>query len=654
MPTLSSKLAPLYSLLHKQTRWSWGNQQEAAFIQAKNALQADSLLVHFDPSKQMIVECDASQYGLGAVLSHKMDDGQERPIAFTSRTLNPAEKKYSQLEKEGLAIVYAVTKFHNYLYGQHFIIRSDHQPLSFLFSELKGIPVMASSRIQRWALKLSAYQYSICYKSGKTLQNADALSRLRPMSVTCNHDGLTGDIIHLMDHLSSTISCANIQKWTNRDPVLSELKCHVLQGFPSTELDSSLVPYKSRVKELSVVDGCILWGARVVVPQQGRKAVLDELHETHPGCSKMKALARSYVWWPKMDSDIENMIKHCQVCQESRPSPPTAPLHPWEWPSKPWSRLHLDFAGPFLGHNYLVLVDAHSKWMDVQLMTSTTSAKTIEKLRMIFSTHGLPLKIVTDNGTAFTSNEFRQFMEQNGIKHVTSAPYHPSSNGLAERAVQTFKRAIERMSDLPIQERLSKFLFIYRLTPHSTTGVAPAELLMGCRPHSLLDNLHPDISQRVERQQAKQKLCHDSSKPVRTFVVGDTVFAENFSGTRPKWLSGTIAVITGPLSYVVRLSEGATVRRHVDSIRRRDNAPMDSSSLEFPLSVPLSIQSPSSSRNPVLISPSTENVSTPIEVDVLPPLIDPAQMHLDSSVTIPQPSQLRRSTRARQPPDRYK
>ena len=146
------------------------------------------------------------------------------------------------------------------------------------------------------------------------------------MSVTCNHDGLTGDIIHLMDHLSSTtISCANIQKWTNRDPVLSEVKRHVLQGFPSTELDSSLVPYKSRVKELSVVNGCILWGARVVVPQQGRKAVLDELHETNPGCSKMKALARSYVWWPKMDSDIENMIKHCQVCQESRPSPPTAP-----------------------------------------------------------------------------------------------------------------------------------------------------------------------------------------------------------------------------------------------------------------------------------------------------------------------------------------
>ena len=170
-----------------------------------------------------------------------------------------------------------------------------------------------------------------------------------------------------------------------------------------------------------------------MVPPQGRQAVLDELR-THPGCSKMKALARCYIWWLKMDSDIENLVKYDQVCQESRLSPPTAPLHPCGWPSKPWSRLHLDFAGPLLGHNYLVLIDAYSKWMDVQLMTSTTSAKTIEKFLMIFSTHGLPLKIVTDIGTAFTSNEFRHFMEQNVIKHITSAPYHPSPNGLAEQS----------------------------------------------------------------------------------------------------------------------------------------------------------------------------------------------------------------------------
>ena len=192
-----------------------------------------------------------------------------------------------------------------------------------------------------------------------------------------------------------------------------------------------------------------------------------------------------------MDSAIEDVVKHCQVCQQSRPSLPVAPLHPWEWPSKPWSRLHLDFAGPFLGHHYLVLVDACSKWIVVELMPSITSAKTIEKLRMIFATHGLAQKLVTDNGATFTSSQFLQFKEKNGIKHVTSPPYHPSTNGLAERAVQTFKRAIERMHNLPIQDRLSKFLLTYRLTPHTTTGVGPAELLMGRHPRSLLDNLIP-------------------------------------------------------------------------------------------------------------------------------------------------------------------
>ena len=98
----------------------------------------------------------------------------------------------------------------------------------------------------------------------------------------------------------------------------------------------------------------------MIVSPEGRQAIQKELHDTHPGCSKMKSLARCYVWWPKMDSDIEDTVKHCQVCQESRLSPPVAPLHPWEWPENPWSRLHLDFAGPFLGHNFLVLVDAYS------------------------------------------------------------------------------------------------------------------------------------------------------------------------------------------------------------------------------------------------------------------------------------------------------
>ena len=176
--------------------------------------------------------------------------------------------------------------------------------------------------------------------------------------------------------------------------------------------------------------------------------MLEELHKTHPGVSKMKALARSYVWWPHMDKEIEEVVRTCENCQANRPSPPVAQLHPWEWPEQPWSCIHLDFAGPFMNHMFLVLVDAYSKWLDVQVMQSITTAKTIDKLNKIFSTHGLPQKIVTDNGPSFTSDEFKRYMQANGIKHITSAPYHPAANGLAERAVQTMKQGIRQMDQL--------------------------------------------------------------------------------------------------------------------------------------------------------------------------------------------------------------
>ena len=156
MPNLASKLSPLYVLLSKKQKWEWSTAQEKAFQTAKEALQADSLLIHYDPSKSLVLACDASQCGIGAVLSHVTEDQQERPIAYASRTLTIAEKNYSQLEKEALAIIFAVKKFHNYILARHFEIESDHRPLSFLFSENKRVPQMASSRIQRWALTLAS------------------------------------------------------------------------------------------------------------------------------------------------------------------------------------------------------------------------------------------------------------------------------------------------------------------------------------------------------------------------------------------------------------------------------------------------------------------------------------------------------------------
>ena len=222
--------------------------------------------------------------------------------------------------------------------------------------------------------------------------------------------------------------------------MLSRVRLQVQDGGV-IDKDGDFQPYSRRKDELSTQDGCLLWGSRVVVPKFGRTKILDILHIGHPGVSRMKALARSFVWWPGLDSDLEERVKKCDACQLNQKTPSLAPLHPWDWPSRPWSRVHIDHAGPFLGKTFLIVVDAHSKWLDVKVVPSTNSSATILALRQIFSNLGIPEVIVSDNGTAFTSTEFPTFVQNNGIRHVRSSPYHPASNGLAERAVQTFKES---------------------------------------------------------------------------------------------------------------------------------------------------------------------------------------------------------------------
>ena len=283
---------------------------------------------------------------------------------------------------------------------------TDHKPLLALFSEHKCVPPLASGRIQRWALTLSAYEYVLKYRKGCDIANADALSRLPISDASSVSLSIPGEIHMFMDVLQTTpTDAAKIKHWTSRDPALSQVLTYVQSGWPDTPpKDEQLRPYVIRKDEISVHDGCLLWGQRVIVPKQGHETMINELHDMHPGVCKMKALARSYIWWPGIDMDIESKVRGCNICQVNRKLPASAPLHPWEFPQKPWSRIHLDYAGPFLGKMFLIVVDAYSKWLDALPMNSSTSSATIEKLRRIFAEHGLPNQCVTDNGTCFTSS----------------------------------------------------------------------------------------------------------------------------------------------------------------------------------------------------------------------------------------------------------
>ena len=340
------------------------------------------------------------------------------------------------------------------------------------------------------------------------MANADGLSRL-PLPSTREDPPVPGEIVCLLEHVNSSVmDVAHIRQQTQRDPVLSRVLLYVQQGWPGKVLQAELKPYFARQNELSSEQGCVLWGARLVLPTTSRARVVTMLHETHPGITCMKALARSYIWWPGMDQELEEKVRGCPPCQMHQKNP-QAPLHPWEWPSRPWARLHLDYAGPFMGKMFLVIVDAHSKWLDVHPVSSATSSVTITYLRHLLAIHGLPETIVTDNGSVFTSAKFTEFTTHNGIHHSTSAPFHPASNGLAERAVQTFKAAMRKQESGSLEDKLARFLFRYRITPHSTTGETLAKLLMGRQLRSHLSQMHPDLERKVSLAQSRQKEQHD-------------------------------------------------------------------------------------------------------------------------------------------------
>ena len=240
----------------------------------------------------------------------------------------------------------------------------------------------------------------------------------------------------------------------------------------------------------------------------------------------MKALARNHVWWSGIDKELEALVKSCPDCAAVKQMPAKAPLHPWSWPTKPWERIHLDFAGPFMGKSLLIIVDAYSKWSEVIEMSSTTTAKMITVLRQVFSSYGLPEQIVSDNGPQFSSSEFSEFAKLNGIKHILISPYHPLSNGEAERFVCTFKEAMKagQNDGMTMFHQLACFLLTYHTIPHSTTGVSPCELMMGRQLQTHWDLLKPDIGKSVRQRQEKQMEQHNRHARFRSSILDNQLW----------------------------------------------------------------------------------------------------------------------------------
>ncbi|XP_063826510.1 uncharacterized protein K02A2.6-like [Ostrinia nubilalis] len=534
----------------------------------KRLLIGADVLVHYDESRELVLTCDASAHGLGAVLAQR-GAGAERPVAYASRALTRAEINYSQIHKEALAIVFAVKKFHQFLYGRHFTLRTDHKPLVSIFGPDTGVPSMTASRLQRWALLLSAYDFSIEYVSTDN-NTADALSRMLESYKALNattHESNEPEQTYL--HFASEallLKYEDIRDGTRKDPILGRVLSYVKDGWPNEVEIRELQPYYNRRDELYIELGCLMWGYRLVIPSTCRDDVLRELHDTHMGIVRTKSIARSYVWWPGVDEAVEALCRACAVCAEQAAAPAQHAPVPWPWPARPWTRLHVDFLGPICGEKYLVVIDACSKWIEICKMPTTTAKTVINKLREMWARFGIPKQLVSDNGPPFSSDEFNYFLTNNGVEHIFSAPYHPASNGLAENAVKICKKVIKKAvaQRADVDAALQRFLLIYRTTEHSTTKESPAQILQGRLLRTRLDRLKPPREELVAAAQRRQQRAAGGSW--RGFQAGDSVWVRVYH-PQSKWVSGLTIEKLGNTDYNVKLDDGTVVHRHADQMR---------------------------------------------------------------------------------------
>ena len=313
-----------------------------------------------------------------------------------------------------------------------------------------------------------------------------------------------------------------------------------------------------------------MWGTRIVVPQKLRQDVLELLHTAHQGVVAVKALARSYVWWPRINDEIEEATKACKACQDSRNLPAKSKPHPWEPAKKPWERIHADFCGPVNGDMYLIVVDAFSKWIEaINMKSSTTSSSTIR-----FATHGLPVMFCADNAQQLKSEKIRQFLRSNGIQAVPVPTYSPNTNGIAERAVQTFKKAMEKASrtSRDCEKNLARWLLMYRNTPNSVTNQTPAMMMFNRPTKTLLSLLDPLTN---NDDYLKMNLYEEGGKDkMRSFEIGDQVRVRNVR--TGQWYRGSVIKKEGCKVYWIKSQFGVVERRHIDHIVRATDLSGDS------------------------------------------------------------------------------
>ncbi len=505
---LAALTTPLRELLKKNVHFNWEPHHQEALEKIKKELCTSQTIGFYDPDPKTttILQCDASTEGLGAWLRQIDDHGQETIVNMASRALTPTESRYSNIERETLAVVFGLEKFEYYLFGREVIVETDHSPLEQIFKKnLAEVP----SRLQRFILRCLKFDIQVKYKPGKSIPVADALSRVcfKKDEVQPKEESE----VFFINTSTSLIDLAAVKEEVLADPEMNLLKNMVFKGWPDyrKQCPQELWEYWTFRCDLVLEDGLVMKGDRVVIPKKLRPEILTAIHTGHQGETKCILLARESVFWPGITNQIREMVKDCQTCQKFQPAQPKMPILQPDLPTHPWEQLGTDIF-EFQGHKYLIIVDYYSRFPIIRLLQDTTAETVCNNFKSILAEHGLPSTILADCGPQYISDKFKKKCELSNITLKFSSPYHHQANSVAERAVGTVKALWKKA----VEEKSCPYtaIWMYRITPLDHNLPSPFELLYGRKPKSLLPTAkgslksqHPEDEVHQEENRAKQE-----------------------------------------------------------------------------------------------------------------------------------------------------
>ena len=562
---LAEITGPLRELLQKDREFHMSDVHRASFEKLKELATSAPILKNFCQGKEIMVTADSSDYGLGAAIFQKHEDNWH-PVAYASRSLTKTEQAYAQIEKENLSVVFATTRFHQYVYANKFLVVNDHSSLQTIFGkQLSKMP----ARIQRMMLKIQAYpDMTLEYRPGSKLVVADTLSR----APEDNEDSpeiqdLDLQVHRIIDSLPFIPErLTEIKEETKKDVKLNILKDYIQRGWPKTtkECNQLVAGYWGIREDLTVMNDIIFRNEQVVVPASMRPLIKEKIHRGHLGITKCRERARSNFYWPNINADIERMIKSCGPCQENRNMQSYEENIAVE-AEYPWQIVGSDFFH-YQGCHFLIVTDYFSGFPEVEFIGKNseypTAKSLINKFSLILARYGIPEKVISDGGPEYTSKEFKDFAKKWEFVHQTSSPEYAKGNARAERSVQTVKQLLKKSG-----EDFWTALLEYRATPIAGSKLSPAEMMFDRNIRTqLTSHKQPQRVPEERRQQEQRKYTvpkkDQNNKHLSPLSPGDTV--RMWNKKKKKWLpkARVLECLTSPRSYLIETEAGRQYKRN--------------------------------------------------------------------------------------------